>query len=307
MIIAICPNPSVDKVLLLKELKAGNVNRCTYEKFYPGGKGIHVGLALKELQTDTKIIGFWSGPTGDWIQSECSAYNVPCHGVSVDGWNRTCLTILTPENEETNNTEILEKGPEITPASLDEFFKVIREETSDVKAVCVSGSWPKNCPENVYNKLDSICKHNMVDLWVDASGKRLEQAIKIQPFGVHLNKKEAEDFLGPGKTPVEYTKKLLNYCNVVALTDGANGLFLGYKDSVLHGFCTVENIISTVGSGDCLTAGLLHAWYQESDLNTIVKTATASGAANCIHADLGMLRLSDVNKFVEETTVERVL
>lgn len=306
MIIAICPNPAVDKVLQLKKLQAGKVNRCTYEKFYPGGKGVHVGLALKELQTDTKIIGFWSGPTGEWIQAKCNAYGISCRGVEVGGWNRTCLTILTPENKKTDNTEILEKGPEISNESLDGFFDVIKKETTDIKAVCVSGSWPRNCPESVYQRLASICKLNKIDLWVDASGKRLKQAMHEKPFGIHMNKKEAEDLLGAGATPVEYTKKLLDFCNVVALTDGANGLFLGYQNSIFHGRCFVDNIVSTVGSGDCLTAGLLHSWYKGYELPAIVKTATACGAANCVNPDLGMLSLPDVERFIKETKVEKV-
>ncbi|MDZ7718299.1 MAG: PfkB family carbohydrate kinase [Balneolaceae bacterium] len=305
-LLAICPNPSVDKVLHLKRLQTGKVNRCIDEKFYPGGKGVHVGLALKELQTDTKIAGFWSGPTGDWIQTKCSSYNVPSVGVHVEGWNRTCLTILTSENNKTDNTEILEIGPRISNQSLNDFFKVIEKETVEVKAMCVSGSWPKNCPKDVYQRLSSICERNNTDLWIDASGKRLQQALDVKPFGIHINKKEAKDLLGTDTNPVEYTEKLLTYCNVVALTDGANGLFLGYQDSILHAVCKVQDIVSTVGSGDCLTAGLLHAWYKEKELSTIAKTATACGAANCINPDLGMLQLSDVIEFEKKTTVESV-
>lgn len=295
MILALCPNPSVDKILRLESFVAGKVNKCTSVQSFPGGKGVHVGLALKELGGETKIVGFWSGPTGKWIKKECKKKDIHCLGPNLSGWTRTCITMLT--SDEANNSEILENGPEMNPDSLFQFFETIRIEIMNSKAVCVSGSWPVRSPKDVYATIKSLCDYHNVDLWVDASGMRLKQALQVEPFGIHINKKEAAEFYGNGFTPVAYTQKLLNKCNVVALTDGANGLFLGYKNRIAHGKCSVKNIISTVGAGDCLTAGLMHAWYRKESLEEICKIATACGAANCIRPELGMLYKKDVEQF----------
>lgn len=302
MIITLCPNPSVDKILHLDQFHSGQVNKCTSEQSFPGGKGIHVAMALKELGNDSKIIGFWGGPTGEWIKKECDTLGISSLGPVLKQWTRTCITMLT--NSEANNTEILENGPKAEPDALNQFFEATRSEIADARAVCVSGSWPVNSPENVYETLKSICDLNDKELWVDASGKRLEQALQAEPFGIHINKKEAAGFYGDGLSPVEYTQKLLDTCDVVALTDGANGLFLGHKNSIVHGKCHVRNIISTVGAGDCLTAGLIHAWYQKESIENICKTATACGAANCIRPELGMLYKKDVDKFKENVQLK---
>lgn len=295
MIITLCPNPSVDKILHLEQFHSGQVNKCINQQSFPGGKGIHVALALNELGNDSKIIGFWGGPTGEWIKKECDTLGISCLGPVLSQWSRTCITMLT--NSEANNTEILEKGPAIDSAALHNFFEVTRSEIEGAKTVCVSGSWPVNSPENVYETLKSICDLKKKELWVDASGTRLKQALQVEPFGIHINKKEAAEFYGNGFTPAEYTQKLLNKCKVAALTDGANGLFLGYKNRIVHGKCSVNNIISTVGSGDCLTAGLIHAWYQKESLEDVCKIATACGAANCVRSELGMLYKKDVEQF----------
>ena len=306
MIISICPNPSVDKLLKLENLKKGRVNRCINEKFYPGGKGVHVAFALNELRNDTKILGFWGGPTGDWIKKKAEEVGIPCYGATISEWNRTCLTILTQNDEDTDNTEILEKGPHVNSEQLQSFFQAIEKYSFEAKALCVSGSWPANCPDDVYETLSSICENNQIDLWVDASGRRLSKAIEVNPFGIHLNKSEAEALFSTEFNPEEYVKKLMSYCKVVALTDGSNGLYLGYKGSIVHSTCHVKNIISTVGSGDCLTAGLLHEWYKTGkDLASIAKTATACGAANCIYSPLGILRYSDVKQLIEITKVSK--
>ena len=305
MIIVLCPNPSVDKMLHLDELLPGEVNRSTGETPYPGGKGVHVSMALKELQTDNKLIGFWGGPAGEWIRKECSRKGISTYGPELEGWTRTCLTILTPDAS-TRNTEILEKGPEITSGDLLKFFDISKSQTENARTLCVSGSWPANSPDDVYQVLKSICDENSIDLWVDASGERLEQALEAEPFGVHINRQEARGFFGGDLPAGEYARKLLNHCSMAAVTDGANGLYLAYQSEVIHASCRVDHVISTVGSGDCLTAGVISEWYRSGDLNETARTGTACGAANCIYPELGIIRREDVRTLKAATTITRL-
>ncbi|MEX2411833.1 MAG: PfkB family carbohydrate kinase, partial [Candidatus Paceibacterota bacterium] len=169
MILTLCPNPSVDKILQVNHFHLGQVNKCTSDQSFPGGKGVHVAMALKELGNDSKIIGFFGGPTGEWIRDECTKLGIACLGPNLTQWTRTCITLHT--NSEANNTEILENGPKIDTEALDEFFGVTRTEISDAEAICISGSWPVNSPKNVYETLKSICDLHHKELWVDASGK----------------------------------------------------------------------------------------------------------------------------------------
>jgi len=302
MIIVLCPNPSVDKLLHLDDLVPGDVNRSAGEHSYPGGKGVHVAMALQELQTETELIGFWGGPAGDWIREECRQKTIASFGPVLQEWTRTCLTILTPDPK-TSNTEILEKGPKISSENLHDFFKITERKISDAAAVCVSGSWPADTPAGVYKTLKTLCDARNVDLWVDASGTRLEEALKVKPFGVHINKQEAKDFFGEDLPAEKFAEKLLDYCSMAALTDGANGLYLAWQSQVIHASCKVDNVISTVGSGDCLTAGILSEWYQTKDIMETARTGTACGAANCVYPELGMLQKSDVDAFKALTKI----
>ncbi|SDD81994.1 tagatose 6-phosphate kinase [Pricia antarctica] len=49
MILAVCPNPSIDTYAWLTVFKKGQANRISGMMEFPGGKGIHVAMALKEL------------------------------------------------------------------------------------------------------------------------------------------------------------------------------------------------------------------------------------------------------------------
>jgi len=303
MITAVCPNPSVDKIYGLHSMSPG-VNRCSETQSFPGGKGVHVALALSELNSNTTLLGFWGGPTGRWIRDECKKKSIPTSGAETSEWNRSCITLLT--RDEFNNSEILETGPVITKDQVALFYSEAEKEASTARALCVSGSWPEGAPENRYKKLKEICERMGADLWVDASGDNLKLALEVQPYGIHLNKEEAAELLDENMSPSEMIRELHQTVKLVALTDGANGLYLAFKNRYYHAVCSVDEVISTVGAGDCLTAGILHSHYRDSDPVEIAKTGVACGAANCVNPDLGMIKKSDVKFYLKRSNVQKL-
>jgi tagatose 6-phosphate kinase len=303
MITAVCPNPSVDKIYRLEKVTTG-VNRCLDTKSHPGGKGVHVGIALHELGAQTSLLGFWGGPTGKWIRDECEAKGISCLGPEIDTWSRSCITILT--SDKFNNSEILETGPAVNDQQLKSFYNAAEIAAASSRAVCVSGSWPDGNFDDAYHKLKVICSQHNADLWVDASGKHLEHALDAAPFGIHLNKQEAADLLGPDYTILEMVQKLHQTVQVVALTDGANGLFLAINNRYYHALCRIDRVISTVGAGDCLTAGILHTYYLNHKPEEIAKMGAVCGAANCLNPDLGMLRTADIELLWDRAVVQEI-
>ena len=57
VIYTITTNPSIDYTMDT-DLVLGKVNRPRTEVIYPGGKGINVSLALRQLGEETKALGF---------------------------------------------------------------------------------------------------------------------------------------------------------------------------------------------------------------------------------------------------------
>jgi tagatose 6-phosphate kinase len=302
MILSVCPNPSVDKFIMLEELKSGQVNRSQGEQAYPGGKATHVAIAVRELGFNSKLAGFWGGPTGQWIRDECSLLGIESTGPNLKEWTRTCLSILTgPHSTE---TEILEKGPSVSPESIQAFFRAIELALPDADALVVSGSWPDQSPDDVYITLKKLTDSFDIPLWVDASAERLQQAIQVHPFGIHINKTEACTLFGENTSPEAASRKLLQYCTTAAVTDGANGLFLSMGKQTIHAHKKIENIMSTIGSGDCLLAGLITSHLTGGDLSEMARIGTACGAANCIRKELGMLYKRDVEKLKPNINID---
>ena len=60
MIYTVTFNPSLDYVVVLEELRCGELNRVKEEEIVPGGKGINVSMVLNNLGIPSIALGFRS-------------------------------------------------------------------------------------------------------------------------------------------------------------------------------------------------------------------------------------------------------
>lgn len=304
MILSLCPNPSIDSFAGLENFNAGGVNRISFLEEYPGGKGVHVAMAIAELGVSSNLLGFWAGATGEWIKNECIIRNVEVNGVNILGNNRKCYTFLS-ENPRLHHTELLEPGPKIGEADFNQFISLFEREVSEYETICMSGSWPTGAPENAYAELISIAKKNGKKVMLDCTGIQLENALETGFFGLHLNHHEAKELCG--STDINSLQKFLDdKVELIALTKGGDGLEIAYKNQIIRAKISLspKEIISTVGSGDCLTAGIAYGLDKKLELSEIAAWGVACGSANCLNKDLGMIKKQDVEMMLRQVQIE---
>lgn len=304
MIFSLCPNPSIDTYAWLQGFSAGGVNRITRLKEYPGGKGTHVALALAELGAESKLMGVWAGNAGQWIEKACHDKGVTTTGIEISGNNRKCFTFRA-EDPAFDNSELLEPGPEFHPEAWEAFQQRFTSELSKASLVCMSGSWPKNAPSEAYACLVQLAKEQQVKVLLDCTGSQLEAALQEGFFGLHLNEEEAHKLCGSTRLE-ELLKKLDGRVELVALTRGKKGLDLYYKGEVVTASLPLEKVLSTVGSGDCLTAGIAFALEKNWPLNEMAAYGVACGAANCLTEELGMLRREIVEELLPRVQLKKI-
>ncbi len=297
MILCVCPNPAIDTAIMLDDFKPGKVNRAFKELSFPGGKGVHVALGVKELGEEVVLLAFWGGATGRWIRKECEALGIRCYGPEVAGWSRTCLTIRAKNNFD--ETELLGKGPIINEQEYAAFLKAYESLLEEAELVSMSGSWPENFIGADYCDLIERASKANVRSFVDCSGKALVRALEQRPYAVHINHFEGYEIYKL-TSPEDVFAKMEEQCEMVALTFGSKGLYLYKNGEMVHALSKVENVISAVGSGDSLMSGLLVAQKRKYGLLETAKLAASAGAANCIKEAVGMFNASDVEKLVRK-------
>ncbi len=305
MILTVCANPSVDSFWLVDHIDKGTANRSEEELFFPGGKGIHVAYAIKELGSDVVTLCIWGGQTGKWLKDQCLENDIETIGPFINQWTRLCIT--TKSSTDWNETELLGAGPKLSKSEVDSFLTSYKNflQTENPDAVVISGSVPKGFPDDTYQKMISKAQRFSVPAYLDASGPLLQHALKANPFAVHINEYEGKA-LCHFDEPRKIAQWLQQYCDVAAVTAGAKGLFLSVDENLYHSYCKLDQsqITSTVGSGDCLLAGLSLATLKNKNHEYWAKFATACATANCVNPQLGMLDAEDVNSFLSKITLE---
>ena len=305
MLLAVCPNPSIDTFIWVNSLIPGEVHRATREKRYPGGKGVHVALAAAELGEKVTLLGFWGGETGKWIRNECMKSNIHCIGPELNEWSRSCFTFKSEGSYD--DTELLGSGPEISPEIYREFLNSFKEYVKKAQVITFSGSWPKGTPTNGYGQLIIEAKKTDKPVFLDATGEPFTMGLKENPYAIHLNYAESKEIsiLSDIRDIVKYFRR---YVEMVAITAGKEGLYLGIKDEILHGNVQIDPpFYSAVGSGDCLTAGLATGVMNKMGMEEILRLGVACGAANCLREDLGMLYRRDVEKLREKVKIKKLV
>ncbi|MTI87802.1 MAG: hypothetical protein FH748_07525 [Balneolaceae bacterium] len=277
------------------------------DSYFPGGKGLHVAYALRELGLNTTLLGVWGGITGEWLRNKTQKKNIDTLGPSVNGWSRICITNDTSTSW--NETEILGAGPSLSDSEVADFTDTYHSYIKQKRptGIIISGSTPAGFTPNIYSKMVKAGKRHKIPVYVDAKDKLLKNTLNSRPFAIHVNKDEGYELCGH-KNPVEMALWLQSFCKVAAVTAGKQGLYLAYKNAVYHGFHRLpqNDIISTVGSGDCLLAGLYTGIQKFQEPEDWVRLATACGSANCINPDLGMLRAENVQAFTPQITIETI-
>ncbi|GLR17595.1 tagatose-6-phosphate kinase [Portibacter lacus] len=280
----------------------GQPTRMKSEIYFPGGKGIHVAMALEELGIPTTLAGIWGSENGDQLQKRCMDYypKINISGPFVKGWNRSCYSFIS--KNEWHDTELLGAGPKVESKVYEEFIREIGENSDTISSVAICGSWPSGACLTSTQKIVEFCEIHAIPVFIDTTGPQLINALKAKPYMVHLNRSEVCKMFSADFQ--EAIALLGEQCEFAAVTDGKEGLYLRSKKGTIHANVTLDQkVISTIGSGDCLLAGLIGAHYIGLGEEDSSKRGVACGAANCIRPELGMLNKTDVDLLIKQSYI----
>lgn len=285
MIYTLTLNPSVDYIVELKGFELGELNRTIKEAKFPGGKGINVSRALKELGLKSIALGFNGGFTGEYIDEYLQKEGIDTDFVKVLEDSRINIKLKTGQE-----TEINAKGPEISDQDFHQLKEKIKELTNGDLLV-LAGSIPSSLPKTTYEELVKICKQNNVEFVVDAEGDLLKKVLTHQPFLIKPNQHELEELFSTTISTCEevipFAKKLLEMGakNVIVSLAGDGAVFVSHEMALLAEVPkgTVKN---SVGAGDSMVAGFLAQYHSTGDLREAFRFSIASGSATAFSLGL---------------------
>ena len=193
MILTVTMNPSIDISYPLDELKIDTVNRVVDVTKTAGGKGLNVTRVLSEFGDSVLATGLVGGKLGEFLVENIDD-QVKKDFFSIQGETRNCIAVLHGENQ----TEILEKGPEVQEKEGQDFLTHFKELLESVEVVAISGSLPAGLPVDYYASLVELANQAGKPVVLDCSGAALQAVLESphKPTVIKPNNEELSQLLG---------------------------------------------------------------------------------------------------------------
>jgi 6-phosphofructokinase 2 len=303
-IITITLNPALDKSITVQKLVPEKKLKAENIKTEPGGGGVNVSRALHKLGLETEAFYLAGGYTGREFTMLLEKEGVKAVPIDIKGDTRENFIVLDRDSGKQYRFGM--EGPVVKESEWMQVLERINGET-DLQYIVASGSLAPGIPADFFKQLAILAKQKKARLVVDTSGTALAEAVKQGVFLIKPNLGELASIYGSKadlgfEDAVQAATGLIEKhgCEMIAVSMGADGALLVTRNGYCHNKAPKVTVLSTVGAGDSMLAGLIYGLvngYTESDMLAYgVATGTAAtlnpGTELCSKADTERLFMS---------------
>lgn len=302
MILTITLNLSIDKVLKVKELKRGSINRVELISLLPGGKGVNVARCIKSLGLDVYTTGFRGKEFGEVIEKKLLDEGLTPLLFGIKGDNRTCNILIEDDG---TITEIYERGPFIYKEESENFLEFIKKIKDRFTHIVISGSLPLGLKSGYYRRIIMNLKDKKV--FVDFSKDALLEALKEKPYFVKVNEREFKETFN--KNPLRGIREISEEfkIKIFSITLGKEGAIFYFDGKVYRVYSEFNvKVVNPVGAGDSFMGGFVYSDFLGKDLFTSFKIALSSSISNVTLFEGGRINREIFYKVFERVKIEEV-
>lgn len=313
MIHLICPNPAVDRTILLEQLLADTPNRPLEVRDFAGGKSFNVAYALlreggEGLNNQVTVHTILGGENGERVSRLAKEQGIKIKALQVDQNTRECNIVVDTTKE--TIYPIYERGFELTPDLLDQFTQQLINSIQENDLVVFSGSLMKGMPDDYMVQVKKALKQP-VRFLIDSSGPAMKSAYHAQVADIiKINDEEYNELFETNlRTIADYAEhlkmKVLPNIPYFMITLGENGLLLKFENEIYHFQAPSIKVKNPVASGDHLFGGLIRGLVTNRDLFETIKKAIAYATSNCLHW-YPYIDLNQVAEVIPQLTVKKL-
>src|SRR5580765_262586 len=139
MLLVVCPNLAVDRILEVDNFQATKVQRSRSVFTQPGGKGSNVARVFRQLGGDVVLVGFVGRNNGRYITEPLRRLGIHVDAVAAYEESRTC-TIICDSNSGSHPTVVNEESPHVDSAAARRLLRTIEQWMPDIDGILTTGS-----------------------------------------------------------------------------------------------------------------------------------------------------------------------
>lgn len=302
MIYTLTLNPAIDYYMSMENFQLGSLNSLEEGYTLPGGKGINVSKVLKNFSVESKALGFVGGFTGDYIKKHLNEYEIESDFIELQENTRINIKLKTKDSE----TEIAGKSPTISKENIEELLKKFEEIKKD-DVVILSGSVPNSISKSIYADIIKLLPKDCKVI-LDTRGLPFVEGLKEGVFLTKPNNHELEEFFNRKLNNIEEIiqagkdLQALGSKNVL-ISLGKDGSILITEKEVYIGNAPQGKLISSVGAGDSIVAGVVYGIAKGMTLEDSYKYGIASGSSTAFSE--GLTTFEGMNSLLNKIEIKK--
>ena len=283
-VVAVTLNPAIDLTVAVDRLVVGSVQRAANSVSNCGGKGVNVAGCLADWGLRVALTGVLGHANASAFGEFFAEKGVADRAVRVAGATRTNIKIADRASGETTDINL----PGLT-VSNDAFAAVraaLRELVAPDRIVALAGSLPESLPETAWATLAADLAALGARIVLDTSGAPLAAALRGR-HPLHVvkpNRAELEALIGralprTGDVIAAARTLLDRGVALVIVSLGAEGALFVDRERALNAALPAKTVLSTVGAGDAMVAGICAALVEGASLERLARLSVAFAAS----------------------------
>ena len=279
-VLTVTLNPALDLTVRLPSLRLGEVNRSDSLQVHAAGKGLNVAQVLADLGHQLTVTGFLGEGNPQAFEQLFAARGFADEFVRVAGDTRSNLKLAEADGRV---TDINGPGLAVSEAQCDELLARLERLVPDHDLVIVAGSLPRGIEVQWFVELLQRLKRLGARVSLDTSGAALREGLAATPWLIKPNEEELGEARGVAlddSSAVAAEARRLQAEGIahVVVSQGSHGVSWFSPSAALHANPPKVRVVSTVGAGDSLLAGMLHGLLEGWPAERTLTHATAIAA-----------------------------
>ncbi|MCK3658012.1 1-phosphofructokinase [Pasteurellaceae bacterium Pebbles2] len=308
-VLTITLNAAYDLVGRLARIELGEVNQVETLGLFPAGKGINVAKVLRDLGVDVAVGGFLGQDNVGDFEHLFQQIGLQDRFQRVEGKTRINVKITETEADVTDLNFL---GYQITPQDWAEFVEKSLAYCQQFDIIAVCGSLPRGVSPVQFADWLRQLGNVGVKVVLDSSNAALTEGLKANPWLVKPNHRELEAWIGHSLSSqseiIAAAQKLRaqGIANVIISMGAQGSLWLSEQGILQAQPPKCENVVSTVGAGDSMVAGLIYGIVNQLPTAKTLEFATAVSAFAVSQSNVGVPDLRLLDPILQQVKINQI-
>ncbi|UFN71175.1 1-phosphofructokinase [Vibrio alginolyticus] len=307
-VVTITLNPALDLTGSVNELNVGSVSLVQQSNLHAAGKGVNVAKVLSDLGADVTVTGFLGKDNPELFHQLFNDIGVKNEFVEVQGATRINVKLVEASG---NVSDINFPGVQVTADEIARFEETLFRLAETHDYFVLAGSLPGGVTAEQCAAWIKALHQQGKKVLFDSSKAALKSGIEAHPWLIKPNDEELGDFVGEHlETPeqCQAAAQTLSDKGIenIVVSMGADGVMWLNQGKWLRAQPPRMNVVSTVGAGDTLVAGLCWGHMQLMPKNDLLRFATALSALAVSQVGVGLTSQEKLENIKQQTEVSEL-